>query len=40
MKVDNQTIGAIGIGGAPGDHLGQQCAVDALEANKAALNAS
>lgn len=40
VKVDNQTIGAIGIGGAPGGHLDQQCAVDALEANKAALNAS
>ena len=40
VKVDNQTIGAIGIGGAPGGHLDQQCAVDALEANKSLLNTS
>lgn len=40
VKVDNQTIGAIGIGGAPGGHLDQQCAVDALESTKSLLNAS
>lgn len=40
VKVDNQTIGAIGIGGAPGGNLDQQCAVDALEATKSLLNAS
>lgn len=40
VKVANQTIGAIGIGGAPGGHLDHQCAVEALEANKTLLNAS
>jgi uncharacterized protein GlcG (DUF336 family) len=40
VKVDNQTIGAIGIGGAPGGHLDQQCAVDALESTQSLLNAS
>ena len=40
VKVDSQTIGAIGIGGAPGGNLDQQCAVDALEATKSLLNAS
>jgi uncharacterized protein GlcG (DUF336 family) len=40
VKVDNQTIGAIGIGGAPGGHLDQQCATEALEDTKSLLNAS
>ncbi|SFC98341.1 Domain of uncharacterised function (DUF336) [Pragia fontium] len=30
IKVGTQTIGAIGIGGAPGGHLDQQCALDAI----------
>lgn len=31
VKVDNEVIGAVGIGGAPGGHLDEQCAVAALD---------
>lgn len=34
VKVDNETIGAIGIGGAPGGHLDEQCAMAALDSVK------
>ena len=27
MKVGNEVIGAVGVGGAPGGHLDEQCAV-------------
>jgi uncharacterized protein GlcG (DUF336 family) len=30
VKVGNEVIGAVGIGGAPGGHLDEQCAVAAL----------
>ena len=30
IKVGNETIGAVGVGGAPGGHLDEQCAVAAL----------
>ena len=31
IKVGTETIGAIGVGGAPGGHLDEQCAVAALD---------
>ncbi len=31
IKVGNETIGAVGVGGAPGGHLDEQCAVAALD---------
>ena len=31
VKVGNETIGAVGIGGAPGGHLDDQCAVAAID---------
>lgn len=31
IKVGNDTIGAVGVGGAPGGHLDEQCAVAAIE---------
>lgn len=31
VKVGNDTIGAVGVGGAPGGHLDEQCAVAALD---------
>jgi uncharacterized protein GlcG (DUF336 family) len=31
IKVGNETIGAVGIGGAPGGHLDEQCAMTALD---------
>jgi uncharacterized protein GlcG (DUF336 family) len=34
VKVGNEVIGAIGVGGAPGGHLDDQCVVAALEAVK------
>ena len=34
VKVGNEVIGAIGIGGAPGGHLDEQCAVAAIEKHK------
>ncbi|WP_172400368.1 GlcG/HbpS family heme-binding protein [Alcaligenes faecalis] len=37
VKVGNDTIGAIGVGGAPGGHLDEACAVAALETLKADL---
>lgn len=37
IKVGNETIGAVGVGGAPGGHLDEQCAVAALEQVKERL---
>lgn len=37
VKAGNDVIGAVGIGGAPGGHLDEQCAVAALEQVKDAL---
>jgi len=37
IKVGNETIGAVGVGGAPGGHLDEQCAVAALEQVKEQL---
>ncbi|HCJ7369203.1 TPA: heme-binding protein [Enterobacter hormaechei subsp. xiangfangensis] len=37
VKVGQQTIGAIGVGGAPGGHLDQQCALEALKQVQAEL---
>ena len=34
VKVGNEVLGAIGIGGAPGGHLDEQCAVAAIEKHK------
>ena len=34
VKVGNEVIGAVGVGGAPGGHLDEQCVVAALEAVK------
>lgn len=31
VKVGNETIGGIGVGGAPGGHLDEQCAASALD---------
>ena len=31
VKVGNETIGAVGVGGAPGGHLDEQCALAALD---------
>ena len=31
VKVGNEVIGAVGVGGAPGGHLDEQCAVAAIE---------
>jgi uncharacterized protein GlcG (DUF336 family) len=31
VKVGNDVIGAVGVGGAPGGHLDEQCAVAALD---------
>ena len=31
VKVGNEVIGAVGVGGAPGGHLDEQCAVTALD---------
>lgn len=31
VKIGNETLGAIGVGGAPGGHLDEQCAVAALD---------
>jgi uncharacterized protein GlcG (DUF336 family) len=31
VKVGNEVIGAVGIGGAPGGHLDEQCAMAALD---------
>ena len=37
VKVGDEVIGAVGIGGAPGGHLDDQCAVAALDKVKALL---
>jgi uncharacterized protein GlcG (DUF336 family) len=37
VKVGNDTIGAVGVGGAPGGHLDEQCAVAALDKVKEQL---
>ncbi|MES2633282.1 MAG: heme-binding protein [Pseudomonadota bacterium] len=37
VKVGNEVIGAVGVGGAPGGHLDEQCAMAALEKVKASL---
>jgi len=37
VKASNEVIGAIGVGGAPGGHLDEQCAVAALDSNAALL---
>jgi uncharacterized protein GlcG (DUF336 family) len=37
VKVGNETIGAIGVGGAPGGHLDEQCAVASLDKVKELL---
>src|SRR5215207_3012018 len=37
IKVGTETIGAIGVGGAPGGHLDEQCAVAALDLVKEQL---
>lgn len=39
VKLGNEVIGAIGVGGAPGGNLDQQCALDALKSNESSLNA-
>ncbi len=39
VKVGNDVIGAVGVGGAPGGHLDEQCANAGLEAVKAQLGA-
>ncbi|MES2416003.1 MAG: heme-binding protein [Pseudomonadota bacterium] len=38
VKVGNEVIGAVGIGGAPGGNLDEQCAMVALDKVKALLN--
>jgi len=37
VKVGNETIGAVGVGGAPGGHLDEQCANAAIEKVKGQL---
>jgi uncharacterized protein GlcG (DUF336 family) len=37
VKVDNEVIGAVGIGGAPGGHLDEQCAIAAIDKVKELL---
>ena len=37
VKVGNDTIGAVGVGGAPGGHLDEQCALAALDKVKGLL---
>ena len=31
VKAGNEVIGAVGVGGAPGGHLDEQCAMGALD---------
>ena len=38
VKVGNEVIGAVGVGGAPGGHLDEQCAIAALDKVKELLN--
>ena len=37
VKVGNEVIGAVGVGGAPGGHLDEQCAMAALDKVKELL---
>lgn len=37
IRVGNEVIGAVGVGGAPGGHLDEQCATSALDKIKDAL---
>lgn len=37
IKVGNEVVGALGVGGAPGGHLDEQCAVAALDKFKDTL---
>jgi uncharacterized protein GlcG (DUF336 family) len=37
VKVGNEVIGAVGVGGAPGGHLDEQCAMTALDKVKELL---
>jgi uncharacterized protein GlcG (DUF336 family) len=37
LKVGNEVIGAVGVGGAPGGHLDEQCALAAIDKVKDAL---
>lgn len=37
VKVGNEVIGAVGVGGAPGGHLDEQCALAALDKVKGLL---
>ena len=37
VKVGNEVVGAVGIGGAPGGHLDEQCALAAIDKVKAQL---
>jgi uncharacterized protein GlcG (DUF336 family) len=37
VKVGNEVIGAVGVGGAPGGHLDEQCAMAAIDKVKAQL---
>ena len=37
IKVGNETIGAVGVGGAPGGHLDEQCALAAIDKVKGQL---
>ena len=37
VRVGNEVIGAVGVGGAPGGHLDEQCAVAALDKVKGSL---
>jgi uncharacterized protein GlcG (DUF336 family) len=30
VKVGNEVIGAVGVGGAPGGHLDEKCAMDGI----------
>ncbi|CAI0861495.1 GlcG/HbpS family heme-binding protein [Serratia quinivorans] len=39
VKVGDAVIGAIGVGGAPGGDLDQQCALEALKNNQSSLSA-
>lgn len=39
IKVGNEVIGAVGVGGAPGGHLDEQCANAGIEKVRAALGA-
>ena len=37
IRVGNEVVGAVGVGGAPGGHLDEQCAMAALEQVKEQL---